>query len=61
MVFSNYFIGGYFRLEYHMLLIVISGVVLLMAIGENWWFLRLNYHMLLVVVVLWFHYHNNFV
>jgi hypothetical protein len=55
MVFDNYFIGGYFKLKYHMLLIVIGGVVLLMAIdgysiGDYWWFFRLNYHRLLVVV-----------
>jgi hypothetical protein len=30
-------IGGYFMLNYHTLLIVISGNILLMAIGGYWW------------------------
>jgi hypothetical protein len=43
MAFNNNFFDGYFRLKYHMLLIVIGGVILLMAIdgysiGDYWWF-----------------------
>jgi len=41
MAFNNNFFDGYFRLKYHMLLIVIGGVILLMAIdgysiGDYW-------------------------
>ncbi len=33
MTISGHFIGGYFRLNYHKLLMVISGVILLMDVG----------------------------
>jgi hypothetical protein len=33
MTISNYYIGGYFRLNYNRLLMVIGGVILLMVIG----------------------------
>ncbi len=34
MAISLVAIGGYFKLNYHRLLMVICGVILLMAIGE---------------------------
>ncbi len=33
MVISNYFIDGYLKLNYHRLLIVIGGTILLLSIG----------------------------
>jgi hypothetical protein len=57
MAFSSYYIGGYFRLNYHRLFMVISGIILLMDISGYfiniyWCFLKLNYHKLLVVILL---------
>ncbi len=40
-------IGDYFRLNYHKLLVVIRGVILLMAIGG---YFKLNYHRLPMVI-----------
>jgi len=42
MIINNYFIGVYFKLNYHMLLIITGGVILLMVIDgyfidEYWW------------------------
>jgi len=40
MVINSYFIvtiGDYFKLNYHMLLMVIGEIILLMAIGGYWW------------------------
>jgi len=33
MVINNYFMGGYLKLNYHRLLMVIGGTILLLAIG----------------------------
>jgi hypothetical protein len=45
-------IGDYFRLNYHRLLIVIGGIIVLMDIGgySIGGYFRLNYHKLLVVI-----------
>jgi hypothetical protein len=40
-------IGDYFSLNYHKILVVIGGIILLMTIGG---YFRLNYHKLLVVI-----------
>jgi len=50
-------INHYFKLNYHMLLMAIIGIILLMAIGRYfisgyWWLFRLNYHRLLMVIIL---------
>jgi hypothetical protein len=42
MVISNYFSDGYLKLNYHRLLIIIGGTILLLAIGGYfisgyWW------------------------
>jgi hypothetical protein len=47
MTISNYYIIGYFRLNYHKLLMAIGGPILLISIGV---YLRLNYHRLLMVI-----------
>jgi hypothetical protein len=40
-------IDGYFKLNYHRLLMTIGGAILLMVIGG---YFKLNYHKLLVVI-----------
>ncbi len=42
-------IGSYFRLNYHMIIMAISEVILLMAIGG---YFILHYHKLLVAILL---------
>jgi hypothetical protein len=36
MAISNYSIGGYLKLNYHRLFMVIHGAIFLMAIGGYW-------------------------
>jgi hypothetical protein len=47
-------INGYFRLNYHKLLMIISGATLLMAIDgySIGGYFRLSYHILLVAILL---------
>jgi hypothetical protein len=48
VVINGYSVGGYFKLNYHRLLVIINGYWWLNYIGY-WW---LNYHRLLVDILL---------